>query len=84
MQHQAKPGADRQVLCSTVGWPCLTRRAPPFVCPPAQVPGLVTQQNCELHDVWAKKEIGAAFGGYTAKAVPSRGSVFLTLSRCEQ
>ena len=40
--------------------------------------------SCTLFDVWGKKSLGKVSGkGFTSAPVPSRDSVFLTLSDCE-
>ena len=48
-----------------------------------QVPGLEAAHGCTLWSIWEGKSLGAVKGaGFTAKAVGSRDSVFLTLSDC--
>ena len=50
----------------------------------SQVPGLTAGGDggsCTLYDVHARKSLGkSGGGGYTAKGIGSRDSVFLTLS----
>ena len=48
-----------------------------------QVPGLKTQDSCDLYDVWAEEVLATKqYGGYTAPGVEGHGSIFLKLSNC--
>jgi hypothetical protein len=49
----------------------------------ADVPGLAAKtKTCTFYDVNAQKSLGPLPDGHSFPAVPSRGSVFLTLSSC--
>ena len=43
------------------------------------VPGLVGNQ-CAIRDIWARKDVGAATGSYTAAGVGPHDSAFLMLT----
>ena len=50
----------------------------------SDVPGLKASSGCTLYDVHAGKTLGPVeAAGYTAKAVGSRDSMFVTLSACQ-
>jgi hypothetical protein len=51
----------------------------------SDVPGLHSTGGCTAYSVWEGKSLGqvTADGGFAAKAVGSRDSVFLTLSGCQ-
>ena len=49
----------------------------------ARVPGLVCSRPCKVRDVFARRDLGAFSGSYTARAIGSHDAAFLTLSGVE-
>jgi hypothetical protein len=48
-----------------------------------QVPGLKTQESCDLFDVWSNTVLSTKqYGGFTAANVGAHDSVFLKLFNC--